>query len=61
MKLHDYISYARSYRVKSGVGAWYSYSPFLVNEGVSSEMGQRPKSRLTVVYNNNNNKFRVFR
>ena len=26
------ISYARSHRVKSGVGAWYCYSPFLVNE-----------------------------
>ena len=26
------ISYARSHRVESGVGAWYCYSPFLVNE-----------------------------
>ena len=31
MTLHDYISYARSHRVESGVGACYCYSPFLVN------------------------------
>ena len=32
MKWHDCISYARSHRVESGVGAWYCYLPFLVNE-----------------------------
>ena len=26
------ISYARSHRVELGVGAWYCYLPFLVNE-----------------------------
>ena len=26
------ISYARSHCIASGVGAWYCYSPFLVNE-----------------------------
>ena len=31
MKWHDCISYARSHRAESGVGAWYCYSPFLVN------------------------------
>ena len=30
--LESCISYARSHRVESGVGAWYCYSPFLVNE-----------------------------
>ena len=31
MKWYDCILYARSHCVESGVGAWYCYSPFLVN------------------------------
>ena len=31
MKWHNCISYARGHRIKLGVGAWYCYSPFLVN------------------------------
>ena len=60
MKWHDCISYARSHRVESGVGAWYCYSPFLGECVVSPKMGPHPKSRLTVVSNNNKYKSRVF-
>ena len=48
MKLHDCISYAQSHRVESGVCQWYWSFTILDECLVSSEMGQRPKSRLTV-------------
>ena len=49
MKLHDCISYARSHHVKSGVCQWYWSFTILSECLVSLEMGQHPKSRLTVV------------
>ena len=61
MKWHNYISYARGHRVKSGVCSWYWLFTILSECVVTSEMGQRPKLRLTGENNNNNNKFRVFR
>ena len=60
MKWHDCISYAWSHRVESGVCAWCWLLTILGEYVVSSEMGQCPKLRLTVVLNNNNTKSRVF-
>ena len=60
MKWHDYISYGQSHRVESGVYALCWLFTILGECVVSSEMGQRPKSRLAVVFKNNNNKSRVF-
>ena len=42
------ISYARSHRFESGVCAWVLLFIILSECVVSSEMGQRPKLRLTV-------------
>ena len=39
MKWHDCISYARSHRVESGVGAWYWLFTILGECVMSSEIG----------------------
>ena len=43
MKWHDCISYARSHRVESGVGAWYWLFTILGECVVSSEIGTTSK------------------
>ena len=43
MKWHDCISYARSHRVESGVGAWYWLFTILSECVVNSKIGTTSK------------------
>ena len=43
MKWHDFILYARSHRVKSGVGSWYWLFIILSECVVSSKIGTTSK------------------
>ena len=43
MKWHDFISYARSHRIESGVGAWYWLLTILGECVVSLEIGTTSK------------------